>query len=269
MPSSIKIVAGAWLICLLLLPTLLAGYEAPAGPAPRPFRYDTDSFSFANETVWNYANGVLQPESTRAQTRKREYTRRCFVVTRAAVQFWKFARFDPKAARLPQDQLAERIRDVTQRSVWLPALSREERIVFPGYANLREISAAEPGVFQANIGLGWPVYFRAGNMPIVAPLYRETEARLNDEIFHDLQMNWPTLVWLYNFPSLNINHVVIVIAGKRERGHFHYRVYDPNYTDGPKKLDYDAATRTFSYQPTFYFKGGTVEARAIYRGVLQ
>jgi hypothetical protein len=268
MPHSIKILIGALLISLLLLPALSA-YEPPAAPAPRPFQYDTDTFSFANETVWNYVNGSVQSESSRPQTQKRDYTRRCFVVTRAAVQFWKFARFDPKAAPLPHDQLAARIRDVTERSVWLPALSRHERIVFPGYASLREISAADPGIFQANIGLGWPVYFRAGNMPIVAPVYRETEARLNDEIFHDLQLNDPTLVWLYNFPSLNINHVVIVFAGKREHGRFHYQVYDPNYTGAPKGLDYDAATRTFSYQPTFYFKGGTVNARAIYRGVMQ
>ena len=268
MSHSIKIVAGALLISLLPL-SALSAYEPPAAPAPRPFQYETDTFSFANETVWNYVNGSVQSESSHPQDRKRDYTRRCFVVTRAAVQFWKFARFDSKAAPLPHDQLAARIRDVTERSVWLPALARQERIVFPGYANLREISAADPGIFQANIGLGWPVYFRAGNMPIIAPVYRETEARLNDEIFHDLQLNWPTLVWLYNFPSLNMNHVVVVIAGKHENGKFHYQVYDPNYTDAPKKLDYDTATRTFSYQTTFYFKGGTVDARAIYRGVFQ
>jgi hypothetical protein len=268
MPHPIKIVAGAFLILLPLLPALSA-YEPPAAPAPHPFRYDTDTFSFANETVWNYVNGSVESESSRSQVKKRDYTRRCFVVTRAAVQFWKFARFDPMTAPIPREKLAARIRDVTGRSVWLLALPREKRIVFPGYANLREISAADPGIFQANIGLGWPVYFRAGNMPIIAPVYRETEARLNDEIFHDLHLNWPTIVWLYNFPSLNINHVVVVLAGERDHDRFHYQVYDPNYTDSPKKLDYDAATRTFSYQPTFYFKGGTVEARAIYRGVFQ
>jgi hypothetical protein len=268
MSHSIKIVTGALLISLLL-GTALWAYEPPAAPAPRPFRYATDTFSFANETVWNYVNGSVQSESSRPQTKKRDYTRRCFVVTRAAVQFWKFARFDPKAAPLPHDQLADRIREVTERSVWLPELPRGKRIAFPGYANLREISAADPDAFQENIGLGWPVYFRAGNMPIIAPVYRETEARLNDEIFRDLQLNYPTLVWLYNFPSLNINHVVVVIAGKRDHGRFHYQVYDPNYDHAPKELDYDAATRTFSYQPTFYFKGGTVNARAIYRGVLQ
>jgi hypothetical protein len=268
MSHPIKIIAGALLISLLLIPALSA-YEPPTGPASRPFRYDTDSFSFANETVWNYANGSVQSDSSRPKNEKHEYTRRCFVVSRAAVQFWKFARFDPKAAPLSHDQLAERIRDVTERSVWLPALSRERRIVFPGYANLREISAADPDIFQANIGLGWPVYFRTGNMPIIAPLYRETEARLNDEIQHDLQFGYPTIVWLYNFPSLNINHVVVIFAGKKDLDGFHYQVYDPNYSSAPKKLDYDTATRTFSYQPTFYFKGGAVQARAIYRGVLQ
>ena len=268
MSHPIKIVAGALLISLLSCPALSA-YEPHAAPAPRPFRYDADTFSFANETVWNYVNGSVQSESSRPQARKRDYTRRCFVVTRAAVQFWKFARFDPGAAPLPRDQLAARIREVTERSVWLPPLPRDQRIVFPGCANLREISAADPGLFQANIGLGWPVYFRAGNMPIIAPVYRETEARLNGEIFRDLQLNYPTIVWLYNFPSLDINHVVVVLAGKRVHGRFHYQVYDPNYSGAPKRLDYDAATRTFSYQPTFYFKGGTVNARAIYRGVLQ
>ena len=268
MPHPIKIVLGAFLI-LLVLPTALLAYEPPTTPAPRPFRYDTDSFSFANETVWNYVNGSVQSESSRPPTEKRDYTRRCFVVTRAAVQFWKFARFDPKAAPLSHNQLAARIRDVTDRSVWLPPLTSEKRVLFPGYANLREISAANPSIFQANIGLGWPVYFRAGNMPIVAPVYREIEAQLSDEILHDLQLNYPTIVWLYNFPSLSINHVVVVLGARRDRNQVHYQVYDPNYTDGPKKLDYDMATRTFSYQPTFYYKGGTVDARAIYRGILQ
>jgi hypothetical protein len=255
-----------FLISLLGSP-LLPAYDPPASPAPRPFRYDTDAFAFANETVWNYVGGTVQKESS--ASKKREYTRHCFVVTRAAVQFWKFARFDPNAKPLSDEKLAARIREVTERSVWLPALDDKQRIVFPGYDNLHEISAAHPGVFQSNIGLGWPVYFRAGNSPILIPVARGTEKELNDEIFHDLHENWPTIVWLYNFPSLKINHVVVIFKGARDGDQFHYRVYDPNYSDGPKKLDFDAKTRTFSYQPTFYFKGGPVTARAVYRGVLQ
>jgi hypothetical protein len=268
MPPATKIRACTFLTAYLFC-AIASAYEPPAAPAPRPFRYDTDTFSFANETVWNYVDGSVKSDASGTKAQKRDYTRRCFVVTRAAVQFWKFARFDPKAKALSRDELADRIREVTARSVWEAPLAEKDRIVFPGYASLREISAADPTVFQANIGLGWPVYFRAGNAPIAMPLYRETEARLNEEVFHDLGMNFPTIVWLYNFPSLSINHVVVIFRGTRDRGHFHYLVYDPNYASEPKHLDYDVATRTFSYNPTFYFKGGTVDVRAVYRGVLQ
>jgi hypothetical protein len=245
----------------------LRAYDPPPAPAPRPFSFATDTFSFANETVWNYVNGSVQKESPGA--RKREYTRHCFVVTRAAVQFWKFARFDPREKPLPPGELARRIREVTGRSTWLPALPPEKRVVFPGYASLRAISAAEPGIFQANIGLGWPVYFRAGNMPITFPASRGMEAALNDEMVRDLRANTPTIVWLYLFPSLKINHVVVVFQVRREGNLFHYTVYDPNYAAAPKQLTFDATTGAFSYQPTFYFMGGAVTARAIYRGVLQ
>jgi hypothetical protein len=268
MPSRVKSLAGAGLI-LLLFSTASFAYDRPAAPAPRPFQFDTDTFAFANETVWNYVNGSVQSDSSHTAAKKRDYTRRCFVVTRAAVQFWKFARFDPKAKPLTRDQLADRIRDVTGRSVWLPPLPADQRIVFPGYASLRDISAADPTIFQENIGLGWPVYFRAGNATIAMPLDDDTEAQLNDEIREDLKLNYPTIVWLYRFPSLSINHVLVIFAVHKSHGHFLYDVYDPNYAQGPKTLDYDPATRTFSYQPTFYFKGGTVDVRAVYRGVLQ
>jgi hypothetical protein len=254
-------------LAVFAAPGLLRAYDPPAVPASRPFTFDTDTFSFANETVWNYVNGSVHAETSGA--RKREYTRHCFVVTRAAVQFWKFARFDPNEKSLPPAVLADRIREVTGRSVWLPALPPGKRVVFPGYANLRAISAAEPGIFQANIGEGWPVYFRAGNMPIVIPMSHATEAALNSEIVRDLGANLPSIVWLYLFPSLKINHVVVIYKVRRDGNVFRYTVYDPNYAAAPKQLTFNATTRTFSYQPTFYFQGGDVTARAIYRGVLQ
>jgi hypothetical protein len=254
---------------LALLRGSVAAYNVPETPASRPFNYATDTFAFANETVWNYVDGSVRKGSNPDPSTKKDYTRRCFVVTRAAVQFWKFAKYEPGLPALPPDQLALRIRQVTDHDVWLPPLPLGQRIAFPGYTSLREISAANPSVFQANIGLGWPVYFRAGNMPIIVPIGRDTESELNNEIFRDLQMNYPTIIWLYNFPSLNINHVLVIIAGKHDGNRYHYKVYDPNYATGPRNLDFDVASRTFTYQPTFYFKGGTVEARAVYRGVLQ
>jgi hypothetical protein len=255
------------LLIFLLLPLATRAYVPPAVPAPKPFQYPDDTFDFKNETVWNYAGGTVQPETDKNHVR--EYTRRCFVLSRASVQFWKFARFDPKAPPLPADELARRIRAVCERSVWLPALSSRDRVVIPGYANLREASAKMRYVFQANIGRGWPFYFRAGNIVISSWVTRALEDRINGEIFHDLQMNTPTIVWVYRFPSLKMNHVVVVYAGTRDASGYHYLVYDTNYRDAYKHFDYDPKTRTFTYEPVYFFKGGPVTVRALYRGVLQ
>jgi hypothetical protein len=191
------------------------------------------------------------------------------VVLSSAVQFWKFARFDAQAPPLKDDELSARIRQVMERSVWLPALSEKDRIVIPGYHNLREASAAKPWVFQQNIGRGWPIYFRPGNFPITVPVFGSTEARANQEIYHDLQENYPTIIWTYRFPSLKMNHVLVVYHGTRDRSGYHYLLYDPNYSDRPGRLEYDDKTRSFSYMPTYYFKGGYVNVRPIYRGLLQ
>jgi hypothetical protein len=255
-----------WVISCFF-PAIAGAYEAPALSAPRPFEYPGDTFNFKNETVWNYVGGGVQPEGDSAHVR--EYTRRCFVLSRASVQFWKFARFDAGAPPLAPDELARRIRQVCERSVWLPALSAKNRIVIPGYPNLREASDKMRYVFQANIGRGWPFYFRAGNIVIASWVTRDLERRLNDEIFHDLRMNTPTIVWVYRFPSLKMNHVVVVYSGTHDTAGYHYRVYDTNYRDADKRMDFDPRTGTFTYQPVYFFKGGPVTVRALYRGWIQ
>ena len=255
------------LLALFVLSVTAHAYEAPTVPAPSPLKYPDDTFEFKNETVWNYAGGSVQPEKDGDHVR--EYTRRCFVLSRSIVQFWKFARFEPNIPPLPADELAKRIRQVSERSVWLPALAPKERIVIPGYHNLREASARMRYVFQANIGRGWPIYFRAGNMPIAFWVTRALEDRLNGEIFHDLQMNTPTILWVYRFPSLKMNHVVVVYSGTHDSSGYHYHVYDPNYRDRFSHLDYDPKTRTFRFEKVYFFKGGPVTVRSIYRGWLQ
>jgi len=252
---------------LLLLSVTARGYDAPPFPAPEPLKYPDDTFAFKNETVWNYVGGAVEPEKDRDHVR--EYTRRCFVLSRSVVQFWKFARFEPDARRISPAELARRIRQVTERSVWLPALAPKDRVVIPGYRDLREASAGMPYVFQANIGRGWPIYFRPGNIVIASWVTRAMEDRLNGEIFRDLRMNTPTILWVYRFPSLKMNHVVVVYAGTRDGGGYHYHVYDPNYRDRFSHLEYDPKARTFSFQPVYFFKGGPVTVRSMYRGLVQ
>jgi len=268
MPARLK--AQAFLPLLLTLAALAGcAHLPPQESSERPFHFETDRFAFANETVWNYVGGEIRPESERADAGKPRYSRHCFVVARGAVQFWKFARFEPNEKPLPPDQLAERIRQVAAHAVWSDPLPDDQRIVFPGYPNVREMSAANASIFEANMGAGWPIYFRPGNYPMIFPTPSGSEADYNQEILLDLAKGYPTILWLYNFPSLNMNHAVVVYAGGREGDHYLYRVYDPNYSEMPKHLTYDPAKRQFSYEATFYFKGGTVTARPLYRSPLQ
>ncbi|HEY9125830.1 MAG TPA: hypothetical protein VIM62_01820, partial [Acidobacteriaceae bacterium] len=123
-----------FLLGLLTLP--LQAYDPPTTKPQHPLTYPDDTFAFKNETVWNYVNGQPAPETPGAK-REHQYDERCFVLSRSIVQFWKFARFDPSQKPLDATALAHRIREITERSVWLPALAEQDRIVIPGYHNLR------------------------------------------------------------------------------------------------------------------------------------
>src|ERR1700720_1312678 len=112
-----------------------------------PFSFERDTFAFQNATVLKYKNGrpTLERRST-SDDPPNQYARRCFVMTRSAVQFHKFARFDPHGARFDDKELAARIRAVTRRAPWHASLPENQRIVFSGYANLREMSKARAHV---------------------------------------------------------------------------------------------------------------------------
>src|SRR5947207_6757398 len=133
-----------------------------ATAATPPLHFDQDTVGFANMTVFEYQKGIAHLRRGESAKQKR-YTRRCFVLCRTTMQFKKFARFDPHAPPLDDGDLAKRIRQVTCRAAWRDPLRDEQRVVFPGYANLRQLSKARGFVVQLNVGFGWSTYWRLGN----------------------------------------------------------------------------------------------------------
>src|SRR5207244_6405717 len=148
-----KIVASALLLAF--------GYAWAKASTP-PLRFEQDTVGFANMTVFEYQNGIAHVRRGESAKQKR-YTRRCFVLCRTTMQFKKFARFDPHAAPLNDRDLADRIRQVTRRAAWRDTLPENQRVVFPGYANFRELSMKRGYVVQRTIGFGWPTYWRLSN----------------------------------------------------------------------------------------------------------
>ncbi|MFL6583799.1 MAG: hypothetical protein ACJ8KU_04710 [Chthoniobacterales bacterium] len=233
--------------------------------ASEAFNFDRDTFAFENETVFEYHSGHASPRWLTSGDRPRRFTSHCFVMSRAVVQFRKFARFDPSRPALDDSELAVRIRKVTRQPPWRPPLPERDRLVIPGYGNLRTLSRERAGIVQENIGLGWPTYFRPGNWRIVLPHDPARQARTHLALQRALQSGDGFFVaYLTTFPtSLSINHAVLVYKRNavRDRGDpktTRYLVYDPNHSNLPRLLDWSERDRCFSYQPDTDFVGGRV-----------
>jgi hypothetical protein len=241
----------------------------PSAATPA-FRFDRDTFAFANQTVFEYREGhaYLRKKSNAQQKR---YNRRCFVLCRTALQFHKFARFDPRVAPLDDKALAAHIRSVTRQQAWAAPVPEDQRVVFPGYANLREMSEARGKVLRDNIGLGWTVYLRLSNGRIVLLHSRgyqeETHANLNES----LARGQPFVAYLSTFPQITVNHAILVYKRKSfsSDGTERYAAYDPNHPEAPRELTWSAKTSSFSYQKDVDFVGGFVRVYQVYGKWLQ
>ncbi len=256
-----------WLSAVAAVTTMHASIGAS------DFRFDRDTLAFQNATVLKYKDGVpfLRAKST-SDDPASKYTRRCFVMTRTAMQFRKFARFDPRGAPLDDKALAARIRSVTRRQAWAAPLPENQRIVFPGYASLREMSKARTQVFQENIGSGFITYFRPGNGRMFFEYSRKYQERTHASLDAALSHGDLFVGYLSTYPKLSINHAVLVYA--RNKGApgdelEHYLAYDPNHAEAPRELTWSPRERAFAYQKDIDFIGGFVRVYQSYGKLLQ
>jgi hypothetical protein len=249
--------------------TILLGLgEAKAGPSPG-FDFHRDTLSFANWTVFTYENGRIVSHKNQFG---HHYSRRCFVMTRTVEQFYKFARFEPKAAPVDDRELTKRIRNVTRRPPWHDPLPAEKRIVIPGYSNLRELSQKKTDLMQGSIGLGWVVYLRPGNVRMFYLHGKNYQAKTHDKLEQALGNGTFFIAYLSDFPILHINHSVLVYKHSRPRssdGSDHYLVYDPNHPDRPRHLDWLPAKREFSFEKDDEFAGGFTRVFEVYGKAFQ
>ncbi|HEU0273447.1 MAG TPA: hypothetical protein VFQ83_02845 [Candidatus Udaeobacter sp.] len=260
-----KLAGVAWLSAAAMI------NMASAGAAGHEFSFDRDTFAFANQTVFEYHEGHASLRKS-SDVKRDAYNRHCFVLCRTAMQFKKFARFDPHGAPLDDASLAARVRAVTHRAAWEEPLPQNQRIVFPGYKNLRAMSEARRELLQRTIGHGWPSYFRISNARMMfqtGPGYQEkTRASLDAA----LKRGDVFIGFLTTYPSFSINHAVLAYKQKSfssNPGVERYFVYDPNHPESPRELTWSRHTRSFSYQKDWDFVGGYVRVYQVYSKWLQ
>lgn len=233
----------------------------------RHFDFSRDTFSFRNEISSEYrTNAATGQRESVPVIPKPEYTQHCFVVALSACQFFENARFDASQPKADESTYANLIRRVVHRSLRRP-LTEHEKILIPGYADLRSFSAEHEELLKRECGGAWQSYFQRGHWRMIFPFTRNHQKKMAAQLFDDVMSGHPPVVHLVTFPRLSINHAVVVIGAERDAQQIRFSVYDPNNSAESRPLTFDESTRTFSYPANRYYKGGSLNVYEVYRGV--
>lgn len=252
-------------IVVIFLAYFLVTLPAPVRAVD--FDFEADTFAFANETHWEYdEQGRPQPGVRRQEMPS--YTRRCFIMVRAAQQFHRMARFDPTAPALDRCELRQRVRRIVRTGAWRPSRAPEDRVVIPGFDNLRQFSNSEGRLLQEEMGGGLITYARIANWRVAMPFPRRSQQETAEWLMQRLDEGEVAAVMMTRRLA-RINHAVIVYEYRVEKDRIRFRCYDPNNTEASVDLLYDPKERTFSWPATDYFGGGAVNLFPIYRSCLQ
>jgi len=255
------------LLCLALVLSGCATSPPSLARNERPFNFQKDTFAYANELVWEYHFDQQGRWTSRPRRPKPDYTHHCFVVARSARQFFEHARFDPTqpvADSATYRRLVRQVISISPRRV----LPDSQKIVIPGYADLRAFSQAWEGLLKAECGGAWQSYFQRGHWRMIMPLSRHHQEKMARQLAADLKADRPPVVHLVRFPQLTINHAVVLFDAAEDEKEIRFSVYDPNKPEKPALLTYDRASRTFNFPANDYFPGGRVDVYEIYRGCL-
>jgi hypothetical protein len=257
-----------------LLPSLLAllltvGCATAQVPPPsQGFAFAQDTFAFANELLWEYH---FDPETDKASHINRQpkpaYHHRCFVLARSARQFFECAHFDPHQPIATADTY----RKLVRRAVSMNPAKRvppDERVVIPGYANLYQFSLVQEEILKETCGPAWQSYVQRGHWRMILPFSRRHQENTARRLVQALQANQAPVVHLVAFPSLRINHALVLFAYENTAAGIAFSAYDPNAPERPTTLTFDQTERAFSFPRNLYYRGGRLNVYDVYRSWL-
>lgn len=240
----------------------------PPAPARRRFDFARDTFGFANGLFWEYRFDTATGRTTfQRRDPPPAYAHRCFVLARAARQFFHHARFEPALPAADDDACRRLVRTVLARNPrrhCAPA----DRVVIPGFADLRSFSADREALLKATCGGAWRSYVLRSHWRMVFPISRPHQVRTAAGLVTGLVPGATRVVHLVRFPELTINHGIVLYEAYPVPTGTRFAAYDPNVPERPATLEFDAASRAFLFPANHYWAGGRVDVIEIFRNWL-
>ena len=249
---------GLWMAVGLL--TAACATAPPAG-APTTgrghFDLDHDAFAFANlvraeRPGWNDA-----------------FANYCLLIARGANQFYRFARFVPDQPAASPADYERLVRAVFARAPWMPPVAEADRVIIPGYADLRSFSAAHEATIKTALGSNVLSMMHVRTWRVGVDFSPAHQERLAHELIAEVDAGRPAPLMITNFPHDDLlNHSVLVYDRHPGQQGTDFMAYDPNDSASPLTLYYDETARAFWVGPLTYSPPGRVRAFRLYTSPL-
>ena len=220
--------------------------------------------SYANELSWEYFYDAQGKWRSKQRQPAPEYTQHCFVVSRAARQFFLHARFDATLPKIRSSEYEHLAHEVLHRNFAKPS-APSERVVIPGYSDLRSFSRDHEALLKEEAGGAWHSYFQRGHWRIMLPFSATNQEKMAAALVEKINNNGAPIVHLVRFPQLTINHAAVLFAVEDTAQEIRFSMYDPNYPDKPAILTFDRQKKYFVLPANTYFPGGRVNVYEIYK----
>ncbi len=220
------------------------------------FAFEEDTFAFPNLIGARHPN---EPDI---------YAHYCFVLARGVRQFAQFARFDPALPKLDRAGYVERVKQVVAVPARDAALSPDDRVVIPGYANLREFSRDEESAVKEGLGGPFWTWVHWTNWRVMLPVGGAHQEGVAHEILDELRAGRLVQLLVTNWPKPELNHTVIAFESRPTAAGVDFIIWDPNNPDGPGIMSWDSSARRFWATDLYDTEPGPIRAFRMYYSLL-
>ena len=237
---------------MLILATACATVPVASTTGPPPFRFTADTFAFKND--------IRERDPDKPDL----YANYCFVLARGVRQFFQHARFDPAAPRLSAPEYVARVRAIAARPVWEPALPSEERVVIPGYGNLREFSEDQEAAVKEGLGGRFWTWVHWTNWRVTFPVTMGGQADVAEEITREIDHGRLVQLLVTNWPTPELNHTVVAYVATDRADRVDFTVWDPNEPTAPGTVTFDRIAQRFWATDVYATRPGPIRVFRMY-----